>query len=141
MTFPVEAGLEVSKSLVPGFGFHAGAATIITDNIEIGIKSSFIKFKDLKSIYYPVSLTGRMYMNIDETFLPYLTIEAGHGFYEEPKTNLRGGFNSFLGLGTKFSQDAEFPLYATGGVSIFGITGPSTHSNMKRLSFRIGVEF
>jgi hypothetical protein len=137
--YSFDAGLELGRDLNSGNCVRLGADYEIGEHWDMGVRTGFDRFGELKKTYVPICLSTKYFLNKYQLFFPYIPVEAGYGFYNEEK--LKGGPYFFAGGGLLYDPGTTMAVSFSGGLSAFGFSPPGTHYFSKKLTFRLGLVF
>lgn len=157
--YTVSGNLHVPKNVkLTAYGLEASGNAIITDNLDLGISVSAIKYSIFNKPYG--SIAGKISLFPTQTeamLIPFLTIEPGYGIYSDMvkqtsniTENLKGDFTFMSCIGVKLRAEERTAPYVAAGFSHAGykvfvdnaaqnIQGEKHIYNADRLVLKIGV--
>jgi hypothetical protein len=157
--YTVSGNLYVPENVkLTAYGPQASINAIVTDNLDLGLSVSAIKYSFFNKPYIPISGRISLFPTQTETMLiPFFTIEPGYGIYSDivkqadnTIENLKGDFTLMSCVGVKLRATERTAPYVAAGFShiaykVFvdnmaqNIKGEKRIYNADRLVLKIGV--
>lgn len=157
--YTVSGNLYVPENIrLTAYGLEASGNAIVTDNLDLGVSLSAMKYSFLNKPYTSIAGKISLFPTQAETMLiPFLTIEPGYGFYSDMvneanniQRKLKGDYTFISCIGIKLRAEERIAPYVAAGFSHAGykdfIYTPADNKwsgkniyNLNRIVLKLGV--
>jgi len=156
----VSGDLYVPQNVkLTGYGPEASANAIVTDNLDLGVSVSAIKYSFLNKPYIPISGKISLFpaQSTETMLIPFLTLEPGFGLYSDvvkqpynTTAKLKGDFTFMSCIGVKLRAEERIAPYVAAGFSHVAykrfvynaagnIQGEKSIGNANRVVLKLGL--